>query len=92
MTSTLFIRKTPKPTNDQIAFKQPIKGMITRRYYNHDGSLGGNLVTVPPSHLAWWEGLLAGGDRGADEPDIKNLDRVVEMLRDGDSIDLWFEV
>jgi len=92
MSSTLFIRKTPKPTKNEIAFKQPIKGIIAGRYYDHDGSLGGGKITVGPEDLPWFEGVLAARPRSADAKDWRDFERVVEMLRDGESIDMWFEV
>lgn len=93
MSSTLFIKKTPKQDHS-IGFKLPIKGAVGRRYYDHDGSLGGGLITVAPADLPWWEGLLEGMVAGSigDKEDRRDLEKVVKMLRDGHSIDMWFEV
>lgn len=89
MSSTLCIRKTPKPDKNEWHFKLPIKGLIARRFYDHDGSLGGNLLTIGAEHLAWFEGILAAGKFA--ETERRDLEKIVEVLRDGDTIDMWFE-
>ena len=88
MSSTLFIRKTPTPKSNW-GFKQPIKGFIGRRFYDHDGSLGGGIITVGSSHLAWFEGILAAAK--LDKPERREFEKVVEVLRSGKTIDMWFE-
>ncbi len=88
MSSTLCIRKTPITQN--WSFKQPIKGFIGRRYYNHDGSLGGDIITIGPGDLAWFEGILLAAN--LEKSEHKNFERVVEVLRDGETIDMWFDV
>lgn len=88
MSSTLIIRKTPKPNKKEWGFKHPVKGMIARRFYDHDGSLGGGRITVGPECLAWFEGLLAAFS--GDKKERKDLDAIIQILRDGDTIDMWF--
>lgn len=90
MSSTLCIRKTPKPDKNQWHFKLPIKSFIAKRYYDHDGSCGGSMITIHPSELPWFEGILEAGN--FDAKDRKDFEKVVQVLRDGDTIDLWFEV
>ncbi len=89
MSSTLHIRKTPTPSDAPVwDFKQPVKGWFGRRYYDHDGSLGGNLITIPPTDLPWLEGLLLAGN--IEYGDRQALERIAELLRGGDCIDIWF--
>ena len=90
MSSTLCIRKTPVPPRDSVwHFKLPVKGVIARKFYNHDGTLGGEMITIGPEHLEWFEGVLAAGR--FDEIEARKLREVVAALQDG-SIDMWFEV
>ena len=88
MSSTLSIRKIP--TTKNWLFKQPIKGFIGQRFYNHDGSLGGDIITIGPDHLAWFEGILVAAK--LEKSERKNFERVVEVLRNGETIDIWFNV
>ena len=90
MTSTLCIRKTPVVTDNYWYFKQPIKGFIGRRYYGHDGSLGGSLIVVGPNQLAWFEGILLAAN--LDKSEHEHFEAVVEILRSGDTIDMWFDI
>lgn len=91
MTSTLCIRKTPTPTKDVLYFKLPVKQWIARQFYDHDGSLGGGTITVGQEHLGWFEGCLAAG-RFDDAGERRDFEKVVEILRAGGTIDMWFEV
>lgn len=90
MTSTLCMRRTPKPSKTDWHFKLPIKGLIARKFYDHDGSLGGGMITVGPEYLEWFEGVLAAGS--FDKSEMRQLEAVVNVLREGDTIDMWFEV
>lgn len=89
MSSTLMIRKTPTPDKDEWHFKLPVKIYIGRRFYDHDGSCGGGLITVNASELPWFEGVLAAANLDAD--DRRDFTKVVEILREGGTIDMWFE-
>lgn len=91
MTTTLHFRKTPKPTKDEAHFKVPVKAIIAGRYYDHDGSLSGRLITLGPGELPWFEGVLAGGLAQCDTKDRADFARIVEMLRDGESVDMWID-
>lgn len=88
MSSTLVIRRTPTHKKDW-SFKLPIKGLIARKFYDHDGTCGGGMITVGQDHLEWFEGVLAAGN--FEDKDRKDLEAVVQILRDGDTIDMWFE-
>ena len=91
MTSTLCIRKTPaiiKASN--WSFKHPIKGYIGRRFYDHDGSLGGDLITIGPEYLEWFEGVLLAANN-LDKREHKDFEAVVKVLRSGSTIDMWFD-
>ena len=88
MSSTLCIRRTPKPDENEWRFKLPIKGLIARKFYDHDGSLGGQQITVGPAYLGWFEGILAAGHFA--DTECRALEQIIEILREGDTIDLWF--
>ena len=91
MSSTLCMRRTPKPPEaEQWHFKYPVKGWFARRFYDHDGSLGGGMHTIGPEQLDWIDGLLLGGR--CDEQERQNLAAVAEVLREGGTVDMWFEV
>ena len=91
MSSTLIMRKTPVPAkNSEVGFGLPVKGMIARKFYGHDGSLGGGMLTVGDDCTEWFEGLLAGLNYNGKE--AKDLERMVQVLRDGGTVDMWFEV
>lgn len=91
MSSTLCMRVAPKPTRRaQWQFKLPIKAAFARRYYDHDGSLGGGMITLTIADLAWIEGLIAGSKLA--DRETADLESIAEHLRDGDVIDMWFEV
>jgi hypothetical protein len=91
MSSTLIMRKTPAPRDDEtVSFKLPVKAILARRFYDHDGSLGGGMVTVGPEELGWFEGVLAGADRWS-RAEVEDFKKMVGVLRDGGSVDMWFE-
>ena len=85
-----MMRVTPKPTDTEWSFKQPVKGLFARRYYDHDGSLGGGMRTLSLADLDWIDGLIAGGKFDAD--DLNRLQTIADKLREGETIDMWFEV
>ena len=90
MTSTLCIRKTPVVAKqNNWSFKHPVKGWIGRRFYDHDGSLGGGMITIGPEYLEWFEGILLASNM--QRSDHKEFEKVVEVLRDGNTIDMWFD-
>lgn len=89
MSSTLNIRRTPRPSSDDWHFKQPLKGLIARKFYDHDGSLGGGMITIGPDNLEWFEGVLAAGQ--FENTDRRDLEQMVEHLRVGGSLDMWFD-
>jgi hypothetical protein len=87
MSSTLFISKNV--SNKNLSFGQPLKGIIGRKFYNHDGSCGGELITVGSEYLDWFEGVLAAYPEF--EGDYRELEKVVDMLREGHSLDIRIE-
>lgn len=90
MTSTLCARKTPRPTKDKWHFKQPVKGIFARRFYGHDGSLGGQLMTIGADDLSWLEEVIGAG--GFSKKDMKDLRAIRDYIHDGGTVDLWFIV
>jgi hypothetical protein len=92
MSSTLCIQKTPTPIfpKDYWTFGYPLKGYLAKKFYDHDGSLGGGLITVSASDCSWFEGVLAAAR--LDEKDKRSFEEIVDLLRNGHTIDMWFEV
>ena len=90
MSSTLCFRRTPKSTDEFAHVKQPLKGIFARRYYDHDGSLGGGLMTLSETDLDWLRGVQAGFT-SSDPSERKALDRIIEIIEAGDTVDMWFE-
>jgi hypothetical protein len=84
------MRRTPRQTKEQWAFKLPVKGAFARRFYDHDGSLGGGMITIGADQLDWIDGLIAGGRFDASE--LRDLRQIADVLREGGTIDMWFEV
>jgi len=92
MSSTLCMRPTPRPpASSEVSFKHPVKAIIARRFYDHDGSLGGGLVTVGTADLAWFEGVLAA-EATWDKSDRRDFEKMVGLLRSGKTVDMWFEI
>lgn len=90
MSSTLLFRRTPKSTKELCHFKQPLKGMFARRFYDHDGSLGGGMITIGPEQLDWLRGIHAAyKEQYAGES--KDLEKLIAVLEEGETIDMWFE-
>lgn len=90
MSSTLCMRITPKPSNDEWHFKLPVKAIFARKFYDHDGSLGGGMLTLTVEHLEWLEGVLAAGQ--FDKKHHDDLEAIAAVLRGGGTVDMWFEV
>jgi hypothetical protein len=83
------MRITPKPTTADWRFKQPVKAIFARKFYDHDGSLGGGVVTLTLVDLPWLEGVL---DAGTLDPRYRaDLEAIAMALRAGDTVDMWFE-
>lgn len=90
MSSTLCFRVSPKPTDTEWAFKLPVKQIFARRYYDHDGSLGGGMKVLTFSDLPWLDGVLAAANYL--ERDMSALRAIADRLREGEAIEMWFEV
>jgi len=90
MSSTLCIRKTPVPEKEPWAFKLPLKAIIARKFYDHDGSCGGGMITVGGDSLDWFEGVAVAGK--FNEYDSNCLREIIQILREGGTVDMWFEI
>jgi hypothetical protein len=87
MSSTLFVSKNIFSRKKTLTFGQPIKGIIARKFYDHDGSCGGEFITIDSEYLCWFEGVLAGycGE------DKDKLEKILDILREGHSLEMWIE-
>ena len=84
MTSTLRVRKTPRPIEVEWLFEQPLNGIIARRFY-----LGGGSITLGEEDRGWFDGVLAAFTGAPDEK--RKLEDLVLALREGHRIDIWFD-
>ena len=90
MTTTLCVRETPETRDTDWSFKQPLKGIIARRYYAHDGSLSSGKVILDSTDRLWLEGVLAAFGRG-DEGDKTGLKWIINTIDQGHTVDMWIE-
>lgn len=91
MSSTLIARVNPLPTDEkEWHFGQQLKCVFARRFYDHDGSLGGGRMTLDDQHLDWMEGVRDGW--GTDDDQLQRLCEMIEQIKEGRTIDIWFEV
>ena len=91
MSSTLCMRVTPKPLDKKTwHFKMPVKAIFARRFYDHDGTLGGGCLTITVNDLSWLEGVMDAGN--FDSSEMRDLKSIADALREGETVDMWFEV
>jgi hypothetical protein len=89
MSSTLYFRKTPKNLESFGYLKQPLKGAFGRKFYGHDGSGGGDKLTLQPCHLDWLRGVRDSGVGDEKERDL--IHKIIELLENDEWVDMWFE-
>lgn len=90
MSSTLHFRKTPTDTKEFGSCKLPLKGIIAQRFYDHDGTLGGGMETIQRKDLEWFKGVRDCGLN--DKEEQKLVEKIIEILEDGGTVDMWFDV
>lgn len=88
MSSTLIIRRTPQRSEKEWAFKLPVKGWIASLCGGNEFLGGGQTFTA--ADLGWFEGVLAAGNFSTLE-ERRKFNEVVEVLREGGTIDVWLE-
>ena len=96
MSSTLLFRKTPRPPKEFGLCGQPLKGVFARQFYGHDGSLCGGIVTIGTESLGWLQGVKCSySGHHPDDKDLREivslLDKIIETINDGRTVDMWFE-
>lgn len=87
MSSTLYFRKTP--TNPKSTYISGVlKSIFAKRFYEQEGG-GSSIVTLDGDCLYWLQGLYAG--YLDDDKDRKMLIKIIDIISDGDTVDIWFE-
>ncbi len=93
MSSTLSARITPRYCNDYVIASCSLKGIFARKFYDHDGSLNGKLLTLGDEYLSWIEGLLSGLKLGgnSEKCDKEFLQFLIDNIIENDSVDIWID-
>ena len=88
MSSTLCFRQTPESEEGVGRCKYPLKRIFAKKYYDHDGSLGGDIITLTYIDLPWLQGVQSvyNGD------DKEVLDEIIKLIEQAQTVDMWFEV
>lgn len=89
MSSSLSARKTPRFSNDHLSASCSLKGIFARKFYDQDGSLNGDLITLGIEYLSWIEGLYAGFS--CDKYDKIFLQFLIKEIKENDSVDVWID-
>ncbi len=88
MSSTLLFRKTPRHGTELAAVGYPLKAIFGRKYYDHDGSCGGDVLTLTSADMPFLEGVvLSVGDEKAK----KIVQKIIDLIENGETVDMWFE-
>lgn len=84
MTASLRIIKTPNPLTDEYSFGTRIRDAIRDKF-----NVPSAKITIDPNAetIAFIEGLCAGLDQ--DSKNRQDLEIILEILEEGDSIDMW---
>jgi hypothetical protein len=88
MSSTLHFRKTPRALKEIGSCGLPLKRVFARKFYGHDGSLGGDVIRMDEEELEWLKGVR--DSEVGDDSDQRLLDKAIELIESGKSIDMWF--
>lgn len=80
MSGTLSFRKTPQKWNGY--FKLPLRDKIYNyvKNYSHE--------QVDSNDLSYFQGMR---DAAKDKDDIRNLEKIIEILENGDTVDFKME-
>ncbi len=84
MSSTLYFRKTPQLNNTIGYTGLPLKGIFIKRFSEH----GSDIVTLCKDELGWLCGVR---DAIGDNKDRKLLDKIIEILENDKTVDMWYE-
>ena len=87
MSSTLYFRKSPPKKPHFGACKHPLKSIFARKFYERDGSLSEDMLTLGADELGWLQGLRDG--RWGNNSDQKTLDKIVKLIEEGHTVDMW---
>jgi hypothetical protein len=70
----------------------PLKAIFAKKFYDHDGTLGGRTEVLAPEHLDWLRGVKDSIDNGDNDDDVGLLNKIIAVLEDGGYVEMWFNV
>lgn len=86
MSFTLYAMKTPQTHCDEIAASCSLKGIFSMRFYDHDGSLNGSLISLTRDELEWIRGVKAAFSAG--KADQYFLNFLINEIEENGSVDI----
>lgn len=88
--TSIYARKTPVPDTTPIELAEGLAAILKEELWGGSHLQRGK-ITLGSSRLQWFEGLRAGLYRRLDERGRTHLMMIVDLLREGQSVDLWIE-
>jgi hypothetical protein len=87
----LCIRHKPTPSSTkEWYFGKPINNALAIEYYNNPGFLVGEIIKITPTELHLFEKFL-DMDNFLDTREYDNFEAVVNLLKEGNTMDMWLE-
>jgi hypothetical protein len=83
MSTSLYWRLVPKPAEHGLS--NELKYRISKRLWDHDGTLGSGWTTIGPEWLPYLQGLLDGAEGQALKTDVLTI---IEMITTHGEIEL----
>ena len=84
MSTLLKVRKAPVRVDSTSTIGHPIKGIVAKRFWGHDGSLCGAPIIVTDKDLDWFEGVLAASVSKEDRRFLREVCRLIETYREAE--------
>lgn len=85
MSSSLYWRPV-KPIKRHGGYGHPLKGIIAKKFYGHDGSLSGGDITLDETHIKWLEGV-----KDALYDCVDDANELIDGIRQYGEIAIWIE-
>lgn len=81
MSFGLFYQLIPEKTPPITELPHQLKSVISRRWWDHDGTLRGEALPVTASNLSYFDGLADAGISGAAE--------IAQAVREHGRVNIW---
>jgi hypothetical protein len=85
MSSSLYWRQAPREAPPANRLPYGLKKALARRYWDHDGSLPGDLTELGKSSLDYLEGIRDG----ADEQTSQGAAELISAIREYGAVEIW---